>query len=71
LQKGGNESFYTTQPIDKEIAALKKPAKKKKDEEPVEKSIPVAKTTADNDAVINEWFSDIEELEREIKAKKI
>jgi len=71
LQKGGNESFYTAQPIDKEIDALKKSAKKHNAaEEPAEEKSSPANGEAD-DAVIDEWFSDIEELEKEIKAEKI
>jgi hypothetical protein len=69
LQKGGNESFYTQHPIDKEIADIKKTAKKHKvEEEPAEEKNPPAGGKVD-DSVVDEWFADIEELEKEIKAE--
>lgn len=66
LQKGGNESFYTQHPIDKEIADIKKTAKARK----IEEDVTPSKGNVADDAVIDEWFSDIEELEKEIKAEQ-
>lgn len=62
LQKGSSALSYNSshQPIDDEIANLKK---KPKVAEP--------KTEKKSDTVMNEWVSDIEELEKEIKQQKI